>query len=121
MSLTKGRFGHSHRQAEGRCPVTRPKHHGESQAAEVSVAKWCPRFAGTPLAGKGPGSLLFEQVSERSLTIYSCRLEPHGCGHAQPAVGECCDVTLVWREATGRRRQTRFVGPNALTRGKEKV
>lgn len=68
MSLTKGRFGHSHRQAEGRCHIMRPKHHGEIHTVEVSVAKQCPRFAGIPLAGKGPGSLLFEQVSEGSLT-----------------------------------------------------
>lgn len=42
-------------------------------------------------------------------------------GMLQPAVGERCDIVLVWPEATGRRRQNHFVGPNALTSGKKKT
>lgn len=61
-------YGHSHRQAEERCHIKTLRLHVEIHAAEVSVAKQCPIFAGTPLSGKGPGSLLFVQVSEGNLT-----------------------------------------------------
>lgn len=76
--------------------------HGDSYQ-NLSVAKQSPRFAGTPLAGKEPGSLLFPQVSEGSLTsglssweTIRSWLKPHGCWHATASCRALLGRGVLW-------------------------